>query len=465
MMTIYNKIDPSSFRDPSGFVFVHEGAVYRQVNQYGKGDYELFMSSGLYDKLVDRGLMIPHKEVNIAPPQPEIAYKVLQPEPIHFISYPYEWCFSQLKQAGLTTLKIQRLALELNISLKDCSAYNIQFHNSKAVLIDSLSFEEYVEGEPWTAYQQFCKHFLAPLALMAYKGIWINSLLRVHLDGIPLDLASKFLPGKSRLNPAIMMHIHLHANAIRQYEDTSNKEARDSARMSKTSMLGLVDSLQRAIGKLSLKPTKSEWSEYYQSTNYSQQGIDSKKELIEELINRAKPATVWDLGANTGMFSQIPSGQGINTIAFDSDPFAIELFYRDVIKRNDKLLLPLVMDITNPSPALGWSGSERNAWIERGPVDMLMALALIHHLSIGNNIPLASTAKLFSQLGRWLIIEFIPKGDSQVQRMLSFRKDIFQEYSQESFESCFSEFFSIVEKRPISDSTRSLYLMKVKLST
>ncbi|MEA3440935.1 MAG: SAM-dependent methyltransferase [Chloroflexota bacterium] len=455
-----NKVDPGSFRDPSGFVFVHDDSVFRQVNQFGKGDYELLMRSGLYDKLIDEGLLIPHKEVKIAPPKPDIAYKILQPERIQFISYPYEWCFSQLKQAGLTTLKIQRLALESNISLKDCSAYNIQFHNSKAVLIDSLSFEAYKEGEPWTAYQQFCKHFLAPLALMAYKGIWINSLFRVHLDGIPLDLASKYLSGRSRLNPSITMHIHLHANVIKRYEDKTDKSSRNSHKMSKTSLLGLVESLQRAVEKMSLKPTTSEWSDYYQCTNYTQPGINAKSEHIKELTNRLKPAAVWDIGANTGLFSQIPSKNGINTIAFDSDPFAIELFYRDVVARDDKYLLPLVMDITNPSPPLGWSNRERSSWIERGPVDLLMALALIHHLSIGNNTPLESIAKLFSQLGHWLIIEYIPKHDSQVQRMLSFRKDIFHEYSQDSFERSFSEYFSIVEKKPITDSSRSIYLMK-----
>ena len=457
-----SKIVPGSFRDPGGFVFIHQGAIYRQVNQHGRADYDLLIGSGLYDRLVEEGLLIAHQEADIEPAEARLAYKILHPEPVPFISYPYEWCFSQLKQAALTTLKIQRLALGSNLSLKDCSAYNIQFLRSRAVLIDSLSFEAYEEGKPWAAYQQFCRHFLAPLALMAYKDSWMNALFRVYLDGFPLDLTSRLLPGRSRLNPSLTMHIHLHANAIRRYEDQTRSPTASTQKMSRTSLLGLIDSLQRAVEKLTFKPTGSEWSHYYQVTNYTPSGINAKKELITEMIGRINPAEVWDLGANTGQFSQIASRSGINTVAFDSDPLAIEIFFRDVLEREDQFALPLVMDITNPSPALGWNNQERDSWIERGPTDLVMALALVHHLAIGNNTPLESIARLLSQLSSWLIIEFIPREDSQVQRMLSFRKDIFQHYTWQNFEHSFSEYFSITEKHPIADSSRSIYLMKNK---
>ena len=180
-MTVTSRVDSGSFRDSNGFVFWQDGALYRQVNTSYKDNYEHLMESGLYEVLVSGGLLLPHEEVNIQSSQPDLAYKVIRPELIPFISYPYEWCFSQLKDAALTTLEIQKTCLDFGMSLKDCSAYNIQFRKGKPVLIDTLSFEKYREGQPWVAYRQFCQHFLAPLALMSHKDIRLNQLLRVYI--------------------------------------------------------------------------------------------------------------------------------------------------------------------------------------------------------------------------------------------------------------------------------------------
>src|SRR6185436_4959816 len=184
----------ASFRDPSGFLFSRGGILYRQVNRAYQKEYARLMESGLYEKLVKAGLLIPHVEVD-QPPAVEVdALKVIQPDRVPFISYPYEWSFGQLKSAALATLSIQKRALKMGMSLKDASAYNIQFVHGKATLIDTLSFEVYEEGEPWVAYRQFCQHFLAPLALMALKDVRLNQLLRVYIDGVPLDLVSELLP-------------------------------------------------------------------------------------------------------------------------------------------------------------------------------------------------------------------------------------------------------------------------------
>src|SRR6185503_16964008 len=194
----------ASFRDPSGFLFSRGGVLYRQVNRKYEQEYARLMESGLYEKLVKAGLLIPHLEVDEAPAESEVtrafAYKIIQPERAPFISYPYEWSFGQLKDAALATLSIQRRALKVGMSLKDASAYNIQFVRGKPTLIDTLSFEIYKEGQPWVAYRQSCQHFLAPLALMALKDVRLNQLLRVYIDGVPLDLASGLLPAKTRLN-------------------------------------------------------------------------------------------------------------------------------------------------------------------------------------------------------------------------------------------------------------------------
>ncbi len=452
----------ASFRDPSGFLFRREGELYRQVNQKYQRDYDQLMQSGLYEKLVKVGLLIPHKEVGIDPEQAEFAYRILQPEAVSFISYPYEWSFGQLKDAALTTLAIARQALELGMLLKDASAYNIQFHHSKPVLIDTLSFEIYEEGRPWVAYRQFCQHFLAPLALMAFSDVRLNQLMRVYIDGVPLDLASKLLPGKTRWNFGLATHIHLHANAQKRYADQAVGKATVERRMSRMSLLGLLDNLEGTVRGLRWTPAGTEWGDYYDATNYTRDAFELKKSLVSAAIARVKPGQVWDLGANNGEFSRLATAQGIDTIAFDIDPDAVEKNYQAVKANSEMKMLPLLLDLTNPSPAIGWENRERESLVERGPVDLVLALALIHHLAISNNVPLDRLAATFARLGRWLVIEFVPKEDSQVQRLLATREDIFPRYTPEGFEGAFSQVFEIVEKTPIEGSKRTLYLMKVK---
>lgn len=342
--------------------------------------------------------------------------------------------------------------------LKDASAYNIQFVGCRPVLIDTLSFDRYEEGRPWVAYQQFCQHFLAPLALMAYKDIRLSQLLRVHIDGIPLDLASTLLPAKSRLSLALSAHIHLHAKSQKKYADTPQKSS--GRKINKRGLLGLIDNLETIVGKLSWKPADTTWGEYYDDTNYDDQAMKRKMDMVEELLIETKPAMVWDLGGNTGRFSRLASDHGITTVSFDFDPAAVEKNYRESKSKNERDILPLILDLTNPSPGLGWDHSERMSLGERGPADTVLALALIHHLAIGNNVPFDKLAAFFQKLCHNLIIEFVPKEDSQVQRLLASREDIFKLYTQEDFEKVFTEFFTIDRRSDIRGSKRTIYLMR-----
>jgi len=453
-----SKQHPASFRDPSGFLFIHEGVLYRQINQKYADEYKALMESGLYENLSNIGRLVSHQEADIPAPQPEIAFKVIQPEHLPFISYPYEWSFSQLKEAALTTLAIQKRALNAGMSLKDASAYNIQFHHGKATLIDTLSFEFYTEGTPWVAYKQFCQHFLAPLALMAKTDIRLSQLLRVYIDGIPLDLASELLPKSTKLNAGLMMHIHMHAKAQVKYADGESVE--NKKEIGKQALLGLLDSLKNTVKKLEWTPAGTEWGNYYEITNYSDAAFLHKKELISAWVAEVHPKEVWDLGANNGVFSRLAADQGIFTVSFDIDPAAVEQNYRQVKDAKESELLPLVLDLTNPSPALGWHNRERESFAERAPAEMVFALALIHHLAISNNVPLQQLADFFSDTGKWLIIEFVPKSDSQVKKLLSSREDIFDEYTLEDFERIFATRFNIQKKVKINESERHLYLME-----
>lgn len=451
----------SSFRDPSGFLFYLDGILYRQINQSYKQDYEHLMDSGLYKSLIDSNRLISHEEVDIQPLNPDKSYKIIKPEKISFISYPYEWCFSQLKHAAIATLEIQKTAMDFGMTLKDCSAYNIQFHQGKPILIDTLSFETYKEDQTWQAYRQFCQHFLAPLALMSQKDIRLNQLLRIYIDGIPLDLVSKLLPLRSRSSFSLFAHIHAHSKSQKHFEGKSDPSIKER-KMGRRSFLGVVESLYNGVKKLNWNPSGTEWGDYYTDTNYSKLAFEQKKKIIELFLDKVKPKTVWDLGANIGIFSRIASQKGIETKSFDIDPVAVEKNYLESVEKNETKLLPLLLDLANPSPDIGWENLERSSLVNRGPADMVMALALIHHLVVSNNLPMKKISQFMKKICNYLIIEFIPKTDSQVQRLLATREDIFDDYNLENFENEFKRNFNLLDSVKLQDSQRFLYLMQKK---
>ncbi|MBX7143169.1 MAG: class I SAM-dependent methyltransferase [Oligoflexia bacterium] len=450
----------SSFRDRSGFLFKRDGRLLRQVNRSFAAHYDLFISSGLYKELTDSRLLVTHLEVSEQGATAD-AYKVIEPLLIPFISFPSEWSFSQLKDAALLTLDLQERALAHGMVLKDASSYNVQFLNGRPIFIDTLSFEKYSEGTPWIAYRQFCQHFLAPLALMAKCDIRLNHLMQLYIDGLPLDMTSALLPWKTKINPGLMLHIHMHARSQSKFADAAGKQTEPVkvARMSAQALRGLLDSLKTTITKLSWLPGGTEWADYYENTNYSDSAMEQKKTLVSDAIQRIRPKMVWDLGANVGVFSEIAARNGAAVLSFDIDPAAVEKNYLRG-KQRDLPITPLLMDLTNPTPSYGWAHEERASLEGRGPVDMILALALIHHLAIGNNVPLSRVAEYFSRLSGHLLIEFVPKSDSQVIRLLKSREDIFPDYTPQGFESAFSANFTIVDKKSVAGSDRIMYLMR-----
>ena len=452
-----------SFRDPSGFVFCVDGSIYRQVNEVYKENYDQLMASGLYNNLVEADLLVAHEETSeVASPSPQGAYKLIKPRMIPFVSYPYEWCFSQLKDAALATLAIQKTALKFGMTLKDCSAYNIQFCGAKPVFIDTLSFEKYVEGMPWTPYKQFCQHFLAPLALMSCVDIRLNGLLQSNIDGIPLDLASSLLPKSSRLSFPLLLHIHLHAKSQNRYSDEVIERKKFTQKVSKTALLGLIESLESAVKKYTWKPAGTEWAEYYSDDSYIPSAFEHKQSIVKDYLSLAKPRVAWDMGANNGFFSRLANDAGAYTVAFDVDPACVEMNYLQGKKSGEAGMLALLLDLTNPSANRGWANDERMSVLDRSSDDTAMALALIHHLAISNNVPLVKIAQFFGSICRSLIIEFVPKSDHKVKKLLGTREDVFPSYTKEGFEEAFSSVFTIERCDPINDSERTMYLMTRK---
>ncbi|MBN2800309.1 MAG: class I SAM-dependent methyltransferase [Deltaproteobacteria bacterium] len=462
------RVDAGSFRDPAGFVYRRGGRLLRQINPSGVPLYRALMDSGLYHTLVQDGLLVAHQEVDLSEAATEEAALVLAPEALPFISYPYEWSFSQLKDAALLTLDVQRRAIEAGLTTRDASAYNVQWDGHRPVFIDTLSLGPWTDGRPWEGYQQFCRHFLAPLALAVAGGPALLSTLRVHLDGVPLQLASRLLGGSTWMRFGLLTHVHLHARSIDKHGGQAGGGAGEAAPpMSRTAMLALIESLRGTVLGLKLPAQRSEWAAYYDATNYSQAGRDHKgllvRSFLEQLAATGPLDLVWDLGANTGVYSRIPAELGARVIAFDIDEGAVEQHYLALRGASEQgSLTPLRLDLRNPSPGLGWAHEERASLQGRGPADAVMALALIHHLAISNNTPLDHIARYLSRLGRHLILEMVPKEDSQVQRLLASRSDIFPDYTIDGFELAFSRHFEIVRREPIPDTRRYLYLLRAR---
>ena len=455
---------PGSFRDPAGHVFIADGTLYRHISPVGRDAYQRLMQSGLYSALVSDGLLLPHEEV-----EPSNGDTVIRPERVPMVSYPYEWCFSQLRDAALLTLRVQRTALKFGMSLKDATAYNVQFHRGRPVLIDTLSFETRRPG-PWLAYRQFCQHFYAPLLLWASVDARLVRLQQLFIDGVPLPLASKLLPRRTFLRAGPLMHIHLHAQAdarlskrgttthepvasgLRRKPPTTNRQPAGRVE-------ALVESLQHAVEATRWRP-RSDWSGYYdEQPSYDDAALTAKMEQISVWLDKVRPGVVWDLGANTGRFSRLAASKGARAVAFDFDPACVETMYRQSVGEKLERLLPLVSDLTNPSPAVGWANEERLTLEQRGRADLGLALALVHHLAIANNVPLPSVAAYLSRLVRQLIVEFVPKSDAMVQGMLASRDDIFARYTIEGFEQAFAGYFTIEHRVPLPSSDRVLYLM------
>lgn len=450
----------ASFRDPSGFLFEREGRLYRQVNKDYQETFEALEESGLFQALTEQQLLVPHSRAD-TPSATDSAYCVVEHQRLPFISYPYEWSFSQLKDAALLTLRIQVIAMEHGFSLKDASAYNVQFLQGKPIFIDTLSFEPLPEGKPWIAYRQFCQHFLAPLALMACKDISLQQLLRNNIDGIPLPLASKLLPFSTRLRFSLLVHIHLHARSQKSHAD---KAISVEKTFSAHSFKAVLDSLRTAIKKLAWQPEGTEWDDYYEANNnYESRSLELKGTLVRDFLAEVKPRSVWDLGANTGRFSKIAAEHSEFVCAWDIDPACVEKMYLSLRQETQQHnIYPLVLDLSNPSPAIGWANNERYSFVERGGAELVMALGLIHHLVISNNVPLRKLAAFFATIANHIIIEFIPKEDSQVIKLLRTREDIFPEYERQHFERDFGDYFSIRKSSNIEGSSRTLYLMSRK---
>jgi hypothetical protein len=441
--------EDSSFRDPAAFVFSADGIIYRHLQPDYQQAYDHLMSSGLYTTLAHSGMLISHEETNMLS---DGAYKVIKPGQIPFINYPYEWSFEQFKAAALLTLKIQQKAMSFGMTLKDATGFNICFEGSHPVFIDTASFDLYDASKPWSAYRQFCQHFLAPLLLARYRGSSLLSLLAQYPDGIPLELAAELLPARSNFSLLSLLHIHLQRKVA-----ATGKNANERSTFSQAKLSRIIEHLQSGISALSLRKETSHWSSYYHETILSDAYLSGKRKAVLDMTDSLPVESVLDLGANTGEFSMEFASQGKRVIAAESDRICV-----DQIFSRHKKVTAVCVDIIHPSPSIGWMNKERARFSERVKSDLILALALMHHLCIGKNLPFNLLAKGLVELGPWLLIEFVPKSDSKVQLLLHTRADIFDTYTEENFKLSFSQYYTLIQEAALPESDRKLFLFKRK---
>ncbi len=451
-----------SFRDPAGFVFERDGVLYREVDRSFADTWDAVVASGLYDALHERGLLVHHEVVDTSLGT-DRAHVVIRPERLPVLSFPYEWAPGQLRDAALLTLEIQSVALEHGMVLRDASAYNVQFRRGRPVFIDTLSFEPWEEGTPWIAYSQFCDHFLGPLALQTKVDHRLRRLLVADVGGVPTDLVAELLPGRTKLRPGLLMHLHLQGRSRAKAKEVDPDAEQRHARFSRNAMVGLVRGLRKAVEGLTWDGAGTTWSDYDETADhYDADARAAKEQAVRDAVAEVRPDLVWDLGANTGRFAGIAAESGATAVAWDLDAGAVERAWQRISASPPSTgdVVPLVQDLANPSPALGWAHAERPSLAGRGPVDLVFALALIHHLAIGNNVPLADVIAELAGFGDHLLVEWVPKDDPKVRVLLATREDVFTSYTPEDFDAALDANGTVLSRTPVPGTGRELVLLR-----
>ena len=448
-------LQPLSYKDPAGYVIEEKGIFYRYIHEKYFKEFDHIMHSGLYDRLIQNNWMVSHEELDTS----NFSYKKILPEQIGFISYAYEWTYTQWWEVAIRFLEINLLALEYGMILKDATPYNFTFHKGRAILIDSLSFSFYTDGQPWNAYKQFCESILGPIALMHYSMSLWSRLNRTFLTGFPLFFISKTLPLKSYFNFTCLIHIHIH-QLFRNVKQVEKKQNYFSQKKLELIFQQIKEQLQSWNHPAFME---SNWKKYYLKDIENEAYIHHKIEIVQEWLNDLHPSTCIDLGSNTGKFSELASKYAREVIAIESDIEAADIAVISFKKTGLENIQVIQADIVEPSPGLGWQNEEKKPLSERLHGDLLMALALIHHLCFGRNLPLPFIADYFSKITTdYLIIEFVPKNDNKVKMMLEQREDIFTEYTEAYFLLAFQQYFDLMEQKELVESQRKLYLWKRK---
>ena len=456
-------LEPGSFRDRTARVFYHQGRIFRGLTGAAFEEWQALSATGFFRRFTASGGIVPtaQRELSSVPLSPGDHHwtAVLEHERIPFVSYPYEWSFEMLKDAAILQLDLILAALDEGISLKDASAYNVQWKGAAPVFVDVASFRRRPAGEPWVGYRQFCQMFLYPLLLQAYRGVPFQPWLRGSLDGLDAEVCLRMLGARDYLRAGVLAHVVLQARAQRAYASTTRNVRADLRAAGFDSRLIKANAarLRALVAGLTWTPQRSTWSDYVHCGHYEAADAAQKAEFVRAAAGARERDLAWDLGCNVGIFSRIVAERAKYVVAMDADGVAVDRLYRALKAEGVRTILPLVVNLTDPSPDLGWRNLERKRLSGRGRPDLVLCLALIHHVVIGGNIPLAEFLDWLRSLDADLIIEFVTREDPMVITLLRNKEDQYADYQQAVFDREVAARFAVASRQPLGSGTRIMY--------
>jgi hypothetical protein len=453
--------EPGSFRDRNGSVYYRDGRVFRALSARALANWQRLQAAPFYQAHCAGGRIVdtwPSDE----PPGSWAA--VVEHARVPFVSYPYEWTFGMLKDAALLHLRLMQDALAADMILKDSSPYNVQWRGAQPVFIDIPSFEPLNRGEPWVGYRQFCELLLYPLMLGAYKGMDFRPWLRGRIDGIPAEEMARLMSSRDLLRPGVLMHVMAQSALQRRYSG-SGRDVRGTlaqAGFDKALILRNVDKLAALVARLNPPAVRTEWSDYDRTHSYEATEFARKLDFVREAAGTRRWRLAWDLGCNTGTFSRVAAEHAENVVAMDGDWMAIERLYQQEKAAGGRTILPLVVNLADASPNQGWLGAERKGLAERGRPDLTLCLALVHHIVIGANIPLAEFIGWLADLGTSVVIEWVGRDDEMVKTLLATRADQYTDYRPEIFRDLLAARFDIRAYAPLKGGKRHIYFAEAR---
>lgn len=456
-------LEPGSFRDRTARVFYHDGKIFRGLNDTALKEWQALSATAFYRRFSTSGGIIPteQRELSSIPfsPSDQQWAAVLEHEKLPFVSYPYEWSFDMLRDAALLQLDLVIAALDEGMGLKDASAYNLQWKGASPVFVDVASFYKRTEGEPWVGYRQFCQMFLYPLLVQAYRDVPFQPWMRGNIDGMDAEVCLNMLRGRDYLRGGVLAHVYLQAKAQRAYNSTTRDVRADlsKAGFDKRIIKANAARLRALIAGLEWKPKQSTWSDYLKCGHYEASDAAQKRDFVGEVAASRHWNLAWDIGCNVGVFSRIAARHATSVVAMDFDYQAIDKLYLALKAERVTNILPLIVNVTDPSPNLGWRNMERKRITERGQPDFVLALALIHHIVIGGNIPMAEFVQWLRDLGGELVIEFVTRQDPMVVTLLRNKDDRYTDYNEQVFERELAARFAIAKRQPLGSGTRIMY--------
>lgn len=456
-------VNAGSFRDRDGRVLHFQGRIFRGLSDAALKNFRDLKKKKFYQKLESDKRVVATSELaeadNPLPAEAKSQWAgFLEHQAVSTISYPYEWTFSMLKDAASLQLHLVERAVSNGFVLKDASPYNIQFVDGRPVFIDIPSFEPLPEGEAWAGYRQFCEMFLFPLMLQAYKGCDFQSFMRGSIDGVGVQTAASLFGFRDRFHKGVLSHVWLQSKLDRRYGGSGEnvRSSLKSAGFSRELILVNVRKLQKLVTSLSWRAAGSEWGDYSEFHNYSDGDHLLKEDFVRDAVVSEKPATVWDIGCNTGQFSRIVAAHCRQVVSMDIDHVAVERLYLD--RDTPSNILPLLQNVADPSPNWGWRNRERSDLKSRSQPDLVLCLALIHHVVISANIPLPEFIQWLAGITDRLVIEYVSRKDDKVKTLLRNKEDKYQDYSRVMLESNLARHFKIQKQLSVNQGDRTLYL-------